>query len=78
MAARVLGSLSCACFVPLLLHQLYYLDQPDASQILPRFGLSSESSPGSFLLFDIIVFESGTTGSRTNQAASFPTQSATA
>ena len=30
------------------------------------------------LLFDIIVFESGTTGSRTNQAASFPTPSATA
>ena len=30
------------------------------------------------LLFDNIVFESGTTGSRTNQAASFPTPSATA
>ena len=31
-----------------------------------------------FLLFDIIVFESGTIGSRTNQAASFLTPSATA
>ena len=31
-----------------------------------------------FLLFDIVSIESGTTGSRTNQAASFPTPSATA
>ena len=31
-----------------------------------------------FLLFDIFLFESGTTGSRTNQAASFPTPAATA
>ena len=38
--------------------------------------LSSFLSFFSFSFFDILLFESGTTGSRTNQAASFPTPSA--
>ena len=37
----------------------------------------SRSFPSKFCSFDNVLFESGTTGSRTNQSASFPTPSAT-
>ena len=46
-----------------------------AVHFLVEGALYYESDTIFLLLFDIIVFESGTTGSRTNQAASFPSMS---